>query len=204
MKIFLNADPKKDKTQNIVTGEIHTAIEENTSIALEHDIFFADGLSIESIIGDEVKPLVIKDDYELEDLDDVATHISGKNYYRRIKFLFMHWRVRISYHVYGDIVKAEYLNEINSDIEDLNSRMDSLETFVTTDKDKITVMGDGSATSFTVEDIPLTAKDFEFTLNFIPLEEIDYTWVLSGTTGTLTINGFVPLAEDAIDILFRS
>lgn len=204
MKIFLNADTKKDKAQNIVTGEIHNSIEENTSIALEHDIFFAEGLSIENLLGDTSTFLVLGNHYELEDLDNVASGISGLNCYRRIKFLFAYSKVRINYHVYGDLIKAEYLNSIKSDIDDLTNRVVSLEEGSGSNKDKLTVNGNGVSTSFTVEDIPSTARDFEFTLNFIPLEESDYTWSLSDTTGTLEIIGFVPLPEDAIDIKFRS
>jgi hypothetical protein len=67
-----------------------------------------------------------------------------------------------------------------------------------------TVQGDGTSTTFNVTGIPETARDFFFTLNSLSLDPPDYTWVFEGTGGTLTVHGFIPLAEDVIEIFYRS
>jgi hypothetical protein len=197
MKTFLNADAQKNNVENIITDEIHTSIEENTSIKLDHDIFFADGLVIEKVEGDDITPLVINEDYDLEDLDDIATNASRLDCFRRIKFYDMFYKIKVSYHAYGDLIKAEYLN-------DINSRLDALEDGSSLNAIKRIVKGDGVTTTFTISSLPKTAKGFEFRLNYIPLEVQDYIWDIAETTGTLRTIGFVPLPEDTIEITFRS
>jgi hypothetical protein len=197
MKTFLNADAQKNKVENIITGEIHTSIEKNSSIELDHDIFFADGLVIKKVEGDAVTLLVINGDYDLEDLDDIATNASESNCFKRIRFHKSFYKIKVSYHAYGDIIKAEYLNNINS-------RLDSLEGVSSLNTTKRVIKGDGSATCFTISSLPKTANKFEFRLNYIPLEAQDYSWNIEETTGTLQIIGFVPLPEDTIEITFRS
>jgi hypothetical protein len=67
-----------------------------------------------------------------------------------------------------------------------------------------TVQGDGASTTFEVTGLPETARDFLFKLNSLSLDEVDYTWNFGGTDGDLQVRGFIPLAEDVIEIFFRS
>jgi hypothetical protein len=231
MKSFLNADPKKNKPTNVINSEIHRNVEANTSVTLNHDIFFSDGLVIQKIVGENFTPLVINNDYDLEDIDDVATEISGLNCFKRIKFYYSYNKVKVSYHAYGDFIKAEDINDIVDEIERvanivekeevgilprldalediLNEGENSLDQRVTTIETRLnvskrTVNGNGELTSFSFSGLPTTAHGFEFRLNHIPLEDADYSWNFSSTTGNLEIKGFIPLPEDTIEMRYRS
>jgi hypothetical protein len=69
-------------------------------------------------------------------------------------------------------------------------------------KQKKTCTGNGNATRFDIAGIPDDASEFEFFLNALPLDADDYTWSIESGSGYFTAVGFVPLAEDRIDIFY--
>jgi hypothetical protein len=197
MKTYLDTDPLMNNPNNAITNEIQQGIKADSSIRLNHDIYFAESVSISKVIDTDDIPLLLGTDYEFADLDDVATEITGKECYRKIKFFEPHYVIKVSYHAYGDFLKADDINDLINDVE-------VLKTDIKADLTRRVIHGDGNSTSFEVTDLPQTAYLFKFTLNSIPLEESDYTWTFPGTTGNLTISGFIPLEEDTIEIFFRS
>jgi hypothetical protein len=199
MKLYLDADPLMINPNNDIVDEIQQGIMAGSSRMLNHDIYFAESVTISKVVDDVATPLVLGDDYEFVELDDIATELTEKECYRKIKFFANHYVIKVSYHVYGDFLRATDINTIVQEIELIKDTMES-----DSSKDRMVINGNGSATSFTITGLPSTARHFEFKLNSIPLEEVDYSWTFTGTSGNLIINGFVPLTEDAIEIYFRS
>jgi hypothetical protein len=195
LKTYLNADPQMNNQNNNIVDEAYSGISSNSIMSLKHDIYFGESLSIINVTGGNV-PLVIDTDYAFEEKDNIASSLAGKDCYRKIKFLRTLGNIKISYHAYGDFFKASDINKIVNEIDELNAFLLPVE--------KKIIKGDRVTTSFNITDFPDTAHDFEFKLNTFPLEDSDYTWSFSGTSGTLNILTFIPLLEDTIEITYRS
>jgi hypothetical protein len=238
MKTFLDADPRQKNQINKILNEIYTGISRNSSISLVHDVYFGGSLSITDTSGSETA-LVRNVDYEWEDKDDNASKLSNKDCYKKIHFLKNFNSLKISYHAYGDYVKASDMNLIFSRLDASTtptiSEFSPSSTYKQDNlvwKDGILYKalndmaagswesskwvividspiqkeyryGNGVLTVFTVSGLSATAHNFEFSLNGLPLDSVDYAWSVSGTLGTLKIITFVPLPGDRIDIVYR-
>jgi hypothetical protein len=119
LKTFLDADPRKNKTTNNIIDEIHSNIVVNDSITLNHDIYFGESLSVIETEGDVLLNLNIH--YMFDEKDTIASRLSGKNCFRKVKFLFDYPEVKISYHAYGDFLKSANLNNIVKEIKSVKT-----------------------------------------------------------------------------------
>jgi hypothetical protein len=222
MKHYLNADKNKTLNENKITNEIHLNIGANTILSLEHDIFFVEDIVIESILDVNHK-IVLQPtvDFEYEEFNELATTVTGRNCFNKLKFYNNIAQVSVTYHAYGDYIKADFINEISNKVEETKEDIDDLDEFLNdTNKglvkrvetvedilDTITVSakGNGSAKAFSFTGLPTTIHNQEVFLNWIPLDSgTDYTWSRSGTTGKVTIISFTPTLEDTIILKYRS
>jgi hypothetical protein len=112
MKTFLNADPRQRAQDHKIFNERYTNIPAKTVLSLIHDIYFANSLVIVNENTSEILASYI--DYTFEEKDELASKLSSKDCFRSIKFLKAFNSISISYHAYGDVVKAEDMNLIFS------------------------------------------------------------------------------------------
>jgi hypothetical protein len=125
MKTFLDADPQMNKGTNIIANEIHTNILENSIITLGHDIYFGQSLSIRTATD---IPLIINQNYTFEEQDVIASDLSGKDCFRKIKFISAYDEVKINYHAYGDFIKSNNINDMVEEINDIKRDLNDGET----------------------------------------------------------------------------
>jgi hypothetical protein len=121
-KAYLDADPGKANQGNNIIAEELTNVYADILKALNHDIFYAEGLLIYSNINNKEGSLLqIDADYTLESKDDESTSLAGKDCYRRLKFNGSYTKLYADYWAYGDLITGSIIN-------DINTRLNSVET----------------------------------------------------------------------------
>jgi hypothetical protein len=126
VKTFLDADPTMSKPANNIINEIHQDIAANTSITLDHDIYFGESLVVSRTQGNIL--LTLNQHYAFDEKDTVASDLAGKDCYRRVRFLYAYESVKINYHVYGDFIKAKVINDIHTKLDEVSDTVNNEDT----------------------------------------------------------------------------
>ncbi len=113
---LLNVDTFGTNPQNQILGEHISGIVPGNVYFIKHGIYFADSLRVfKDEAGTEM--LLQGADYNFSEIDSIASEMSNKNCYRGIIFLTDVAEAYIDYHSYGDILTADFFNNITQGVD---------------------------------------------------------------------------------------